>query len=357
MNNKNGTTTKRIASPVRGFLLACLTSSALAAEGEPTPPAGTPVDAEVFTGPKMLRTPIPSYPGTEERDGNEGWVRVNMMIDPKGKPYEINVVDSTGNRTFERVTLETIQKWTFEPAKRAGEAIDGSFNVKVLFFLSQQATGARPHFVSAYKKLLKAIEANDRTAADSQLPELTVHNLYEDAYLNLARFHYHYKWGTEEEQLHDLRGAVAGESTPRYLDKKTFVAALGRRLVLEVKSQDFGQALKTWETLRPIAPKDSLQMYQEVIDKIETLRKNDSAVRISARLGELSSWNGELFKKRFQITVTSGQISDIKLRCQKQYLFFHYQPGVEYTVEPKRGGECSIELVGDPGTKFDLIQS
>src|SRR5262245_28206125 len=147
MNNNNGTATRRLASAGSGVLFACLAGGALAAEGELTP--GTPVEVEVFTGPKMIRTPIPTYPETEVRDGNEGWVRVNMMIDPQGKPYEINVIDSTGNRTFERLALKSVEHWTFEPAKRAGVAIDGSFDVKVLFYLHEQAKGASSHFVSA----------------------------------------------------------------------------------------------------------------------------------------------------------------------------------------------------------------
>jgi hypothetical protein len=53
--------------------------------------------------------------------------------------------------------------------------------------------------------------------------------------------------------------------------------------------------------------------------------------------------------------VTSGAVSEIKLRCEKQYLFFKYQPGVQYSIGSKKD-QCSIEVVGDPGTKFDLVQ-
>jgi hypothetical protein len=68
------------------------------------------------------------------------------------------------------------------------------------------------------------------------------------------------------------------------------------------------------------------------------------------------SWHHQLFKDHFQIAVASGKVSDIKLRCKKAYVFFHYQPGVQYKVE-SRSGNCWMELIGEPGTTFDLTQS
>jgi hypothetical protein len=58
----------------------------------------------------------------------------------------------------------------------------------------------------------------------------------------------------------------------------------------------------------------------------------------------------------FEIAVSSGRVSEIKLRCERQYVFFRYEPGVQYKVDGA-GGTCGIELVGDPGTAFELIQS
>jgi hypothetical protein len=76
---------------------------------------------------------------------------------------------------------------------------------------------------------------------------------------------------------------------------------------------------------------------------------------MSARIAEDSVWNGILFRNRFSIAVTSGDISEIKLRCEKQYLFFRYEPGLQYSIGAKQD-RCSIEAVGNPGTTFDLVQ-
>ena len=77
---------------------------------------------------------------------------------------------------------------------------------------------------------------------------------------------------------------------------------------------------------------------------------------MSARIDKGTTWHGALFKHRFGITVTSGAVSEIKLRCEKRYLFFKYETGLSYSVSVK-SGPCSIEILGTPGTTFELIQS
>jgi hypothetical protein len=64
---------------------------------------------------------------------------------------------------------------------------------------------------------------------------------------------------------------------------------------------------------------------------------------------------GTLFRNRFSIAVKSGGVSEIKLRCERQYLFFRYEPGVQYSIGSKKD-QCGIEVIGNPGTTFDLVQ-
>lgn len=348
MNKKNAVRVLPVHGTLTVLLLICFAHGTQAAE-----PAAVAV--EVFKGPKAIRTPGPAYPESERVVGNEGWVHVNFMIDPRGKPYEVAVVESTGNKAFEKAAVSAVEKWTFEPATGGGTPIHAGQDYKVLFHMNAPATGASKQFVRAYRNLIEAIASDDRTRADEELSKLKVQNLYEDAYLNLGKYNYHLKWGSESEQLHDLRRAIAHETGPRYLRKEAFVIALTSLLALELKAQDIARALKTWEKLRPIAPREHIERWQVVIDQVQELRKSDRAFRLSAQMDEGTSWYGELFKNRFEVVVLSGKVSDIKLRCEKQYLFFRHEPGLQYKVDAP-SGNCSIELIGEPGTKFDLIQ-
>jgi TonB family protein len=330
------------------LLLSCSATRAPAAED--------PVAVEVFKAPKAIKAPLPSYPKRESEELNEGWVHVNFMVSPQGEPYEIVVVESTGIKAFERTAINTVKNWRFEPATLGNTPIDASQNLKMVFTMDEPATAASSEFARAYRGVMKAIDADDRARADEALAKMRVENLYEDAYKNFANFHYHRKWGTEAQQLNALRRAIARENAPRYLKKDLFAGALDTLLVLEVRASDFAHALETWEKLQPIASKEMLKKWPPVIDEVRTLKTSDKAFRMKAEIGQGASWYGDLFRNRFEILVTSGQVSEIKLRCEKKYVFFRYEPNLRYTVDP-RHGNCGIEIVGEPDTKFDLIQS
>lgn len=337
--------------------LSCPLAGAQAPEqADPPQIAETPVAMEIFKGPKAITLKAPGYPESERHQGHEGWVQLNFMIDPQGKPYEIAVIDSTGNKTFEKVAVNAAKRWIFQPAMLGDTPIDAGHNLKVIFTVQQPATGASSEFVRAYKGLMKAIDAGDQAGADEQIAKLHVQNLYEDAYHNVAQYQYHRKWGTEAQQLAALRRAIADERAPRYLKKDQFIAALKSQLALQVKAQDFAGALRSWEKLRENAPKGSHARWEPVVAQIEALRQDERPYAVPGEIETGTSWFYELFKNRFQVEVSSGRLAEVKLRCEKQYIFFRFEPNVQYKIGDKYGS-CGLELVGEQGTKFELVQS
>lgn len=356
-----------------GTLIALALSLALtttAAGQAPTPEPATPqppeqpVAVEVFHGPELLEierelVDAPGAPGKKDspseefQKGREGWVVLNFMVDTKGRPFEVGIAESSGSDAFEEDAVRMTSRWKFKPAMLGDKPVTASQLMRVKY--SNDQPPART-FGKAYEKLMTAIQAGDRARADELFSALEVKNLSEEAYVSFARFGYHRKWGTEAEQLEDLKLAIAGEKKARYLNKETFVAALTGRLLLQMKAQDYGGALSTWKTLQPIAPANILAELQGTMDRLEALRTSDRPVRMSSGFGSRTSWSGVLFRNRFEVVVASGRIAEIKLRCEKQYVFFRYEPGVQYKVDGP-SGTCGIELVGDPETKFELIQS
>ena len=280
---------------------------------------------------------------------------LNMMIDPKGKPYEVSVLDSSGNPVIDRAAVKAVDKMTFQPADRAGTPIDSSLTFKMVF-TQELPKGASREFISTIKRFDEAIQAGDRAAADAQLAKLTAQNLYEDAYKGYGQYRYDLKWGTEADQLKDLRRAIAGEKNDHYLSRALFADALTAKFALEVRSKDYGSALDTWETLRPIVPDELASALQRTVYEINALKNSHETLRLPAQIGPGTSWHGNLFRRRFSLSITRGAVSEIKLRCKKQYVFFRFEPDIEYTVN-SGAGDCLIEVVGDPGTIFELSQS
>lgn len=338
-------------------VLSCLATVAHAAEQADAAPVGiAPVNIELFKGPTPAKLSRPIYPNVEYAQRHEGWVQMHLMVDPQGKPYAIAVVDSSGNEMFERAAVQVIKDWTFHPAMLGDQPVDAGFNYKLTFTLRDPSEGASSQFVRVYKRMLKAIDAGDQAGADAELAKLQVNNLYEDAYNNVARYHYHLKWGTEVQQLAALKRAVAGENLPRYLPSDMFISAVRSLLTLQLRAKDFAGALKTWETLQKCAPKEDVDKFKPVLARVEALRTRDTSYSVDGEIDKGTSWFYTLFKNRFQIAVSSGTVAEIKLRCDKKYVFFRYEPDVQYRISD-RYGSCALELVGDHGTKFSLIQS
>jgi TonB family protein len=318
-------------------------------------PADSPTALEVFKGPQRKRVTPPRYPESERVQGRDGWVNLNFMIDPQGKPYEVMVEDSTGNKVLEKSAIRAAEGWEFEPATLAGKPIDSGYTIKVNFVLSGES-GASSGFVKAYKKFLNAAKTADRPKADAAMATMQVRNLYEDAYFNLAQYEYARHWGTQLQQLAAVKRAIAEECTANYLSKEAFLASLQVLLNLQIGANDFAGALQTWGKLQESGDKAAVLQWEPSIQKINALRTAASPYSVAGDFEGSSSWSFQLFRRRFHVAVTNGSIAEIKLRCDKRYVFFKYEADLQYTISDKYG-DCSLELVGDPGTTFNLIQS
>jgi TonB family protein len=347
MNKKNDT-----GVFVATLLSVCLLSAAQAADA----PAQTPISIETFQGARILHGPGSYiYPMTEAKGGHEGWVVLNMMIDPKGKPYEVMVLDSSGNPAFEKAALRAVNSVTFQPAERDKTPIDSSFTFKMKFAMSELQTGASVAFASAYRRFAKATQAGDKAKADVELAKLQPENLYEEAFANFGKFYYHRQWGTPAEQWEDLQRAIAGEEKPVYLPKDSFAIALYAKFGLEVSASDFGRALETWHILDPLATPEMRKALQPTVDQLRAAQSGTQPVRQRGVIRNSYGWETLLYRNKFIISVINGAVSEIKLRCAQKYLFFRYQPDLVYSIG-SNADRCSIQVVGDEGTTFELLQ-
>ncbi|MEJ0008625.1 MAG: energy transducer TonB [Steroidobacteraceae bacterium] len=152
--------------------------------------------------------------GDSLADYREGWAQLDFMVDTNGKPYEVIIVRSTGDKNFETAAIGSLEASTFEPAMLDGKPVESEFAIKFVFGGGRpsQFAGAKGDFAESYKKFTAAVGAGERVTADATMKRLVVTNLYEDAYYGLAQYNYVAKWGTRQEQLEGVRGALAFEA-------------------------------------------------------------------------------------------------------------------------------------------------
>jgi TonB family protein len=325
-----------------------------------TPPeAPSAIAAEVvplaaFRDPKPVFYPMPFFPGAESEQVHEGWADVSMMVDTRGRPYEVGIVRSTGNRTFDQVAVRAWQNARFVPATSDGKPVDSVFEMRYTFVISGLREGARPEFHQAYSALRSAVQSGNREAADSALGQISVTTLYEDAYYGLAQYMYASAWGDQSRLERGLLRAVGGS---QYLPPAERKPALLAAFQLQVRRHDYHEALALWKQLQAEhVDQDTQTKLLPIIEQIKSFRTAPGAYTMSGSIGDIGSWNVHLFKRSFTLQAPAGAISLVKLHCQGGFVSFAFDPELTYKV-PQRYGGCRLTLEGTPGTALVLTQS
>ena len=92
----------------------------------PTPPR--PAD--------YLANPKPSYPSLSRRLGEEGTVRLNILVNPDGSVARLELAKSSGYPRLDRSAIDTVQSsWKFEPARQGGMPVAAWVIVPIQFTL------------------------------------------------------------------------------------------------------------------------------------------------------------------------------------------------------------------------------
>jgi len=314
-----------------------------------------PIAVETFHDPRPKRIDEPAYPF--DSFGPDGWAILSLMVDPKGKPFEAAVVSSTGNKTFNALAVRSIERSMFVPASVNGQPIESAYEFKFTFLNSGRSAlpGGDREFIDGWKRVQTALKAGDRQAVDANMQKLQITTLHEDAHYGILQYEYASRWGNEQEQLAGLQRALANAEV---LSREERQGILLQSVKLYISTHDFAQGLRRWDQLRKeggVDPQIVAQM-EPVIAHLKELRTNDTAYNVVGLVSETGNWSLHLFKRHFQAVIESGSLSDVKLRCAKGFLHFTFDPKLEYTV-PVKLGECGIELLGTPGTRFKLEQS
>ncbi|MEJ0006781.1 MAG: hypothetical protein WDM77_10570 [Steroidobacteraceae bacterium] len=76
---------------------------------------------------------------------------------------------------------------------------------------------------------------------------------------------------------------------------------------------------------------------QAVIAQLDKVRTVDSSYEVTDEMTD-GTWVFYPLKRHFRAAVSrAGYISDVKLRCDKSYVFFAFDPTLNYEIHPKDG--------------------
>ena len=97
--------------------------------------------APASTGPSpvqlaYLSAPAPAYPRMAKQRGITGTVLLQVLVGIDGRPLEVTVAQSSGNRELdEAARAQVLKRWSFQPASKNGQAVQAIGMVPIEFAL------------------------------------------------------------------------------------------------------------------------------------------------------------------------------------------------------------------------------
>ncbi len=82
-----------------------------------------------------LHNPPPVYPEAAQEKGWEGTVVLSVLVQPDGKAKTVEVKTSSGRKILDQAATQTVQRWTFVPARKGETAVEGWVEVPIDFRL------------------------------------------------------------------------------------------------------------------------------------------------------------------------------------------------------------------------------
>ena len=111
--------------------------------------ACTDMDVEPVTADEAFGQPRPIFPESEYLKGREGWVMVGYAVSRSGLVTDVGVIESSGNKAFERATIDAMERWRFPPGDERQHTglINFEFDRTVSRLIEMQSTDylAAPH--------------------------------------------------------------------------------------------------------------------------------------------------------------------------------------------------------------------
>jgi len=77
--------------------------------------------------------PLPKYPISALRHGEGGQVVLQVRIDEKGLPIDVDVARRSGSRELDRAAMQAVRGWRFKPATRNGKPVSSVVELPVAF--------------------------------------------------------------------------------------------------------------------------------------------------------------------------------------------------------------------------------
>lgn len=90
-----------------------------------------------FSGARYAHNPKPEYPERARREGWEGTVVLQVLVDPQGNSGSVEVMRSSGFKALDEAAVRTIRTWRFHPARSGETPVASWVKIPIIFRLAE----------------------------------------------------------------------------------------------------------------------------------------------------------------------------------------------------------------------------
>ena len=128
-----GAATKPAPQPA---VVAESSTAAVAAATDSAAASAVPVSAPLLNATAHFNAP-PLYPQLSRKLREQGTVVLELTVLANGKVADVIVQQSSGYPRLDKAALLAVQHWRYQPAQRAGKALDYRYRQRVEFSLTE----------------------------------------------------------------------------------------------------------------------------------------------------------------------------------------------------------------------------
>lgn len=316
--------------------------------------------ANDFTSPKLIESQNPT--GIQETyNGSriEGWTLLNYVVDKKGLPKHIEVVNASSNNKYTKYAIRFLKNYTFTPATQSGEKV---FSAQYFFMKHNKAVLHKPNqglsvgFTKRYDRAKKYIfEKNFDEALNvlNKLRDSNAKNLPEQAlsaWLHSIYYYHQKNWFAYRDNL--LEAYQLRKNLP--LDMA--IKASQNLLQWQTYQQAYSDAVFTLVSMENIEGVNididsSKAMLKSLVDSID----NNTVNEINTTLSKNKAWVHSLPRSTISLSTVSGQVELAQLRCKNAFHSFESVEVIKFTI-PDNYLHCSILIKGKAGTEVKFVE-
>ena len=286
---------------------------------------------------------------------------LSFVINEKGRVEGALVEDSSGSGDFEKEALKVVRKWRYEPAEVDGEAVSQRQSRLILTYaMDIPRRGAGLRFREGYNSVTERMQEQDYMGAERQWQNLADYdgwNLYETARLWALYGLIGEAEGDDQQALEGFLRATRGGGT--YLEKESYLAALRKIFILQLRTEDHAGALGTYNRLerRDGALANYPQLTEAAVALRDRLGKRE-ILAINGRLRETAGeyfWTRRLIRRDLELMEARGKLEQIDIRCEWGRITDKPEVGSRWQIPAEYGG-CDVYLFGKKGGRFTLLE-